>query len=257
MRDISGIYGANIPQWSEDHWYLVGVGGFKWAVVRTDCDPDVAKTLHEGGIEVILQMYDGFNQAYHRNPAAWVERCRDHAKAFKDFSHIICLDNEPNLCQQNSTPWYAEQFCRWYRAVLALWRFNDPEGRWTVLFPALSPMEHLLPKKWLEINEENIRESDALASHSYWPGTILPRNVYRDLFHEELHGMAPLKDIYILEYGSPDTEFGDEAKVRGYNQFLKSLPNYVKCACAFILGGTPEWSNWFITEKIAQMLGVP
>lgn len=256
MKEISGIYGANIPQWSEDHWYLVGLGSFKWAVVRTDCNPDVAKTLYELGIEVILQMPDGFNQNPYQSPAAWARRCWCDAQKFKEFSDIICLDNEPNLCQVEHSPWYAEQFCRWYRAVLALWRFEDPGGRWKVLFPALSPTQHLHPEMWFNISEENVHESDALAAHSYWPGSILPGSPYQDEFHCMMHNLAPDKDIYILEYGSPSTICGDEAKAQSYNRFLKSLPDYVKCACAFILGGTPEWSDWFITEKIAQMLGV-
>lgn len=255
MLNLSGIYGANVPSWPERLWRLVGIGEFNWAVVRTDCNPTVARRLRDAGIEVILQLPDGFNRDPHQNPAAWVERCRHAAIEFGEFSHIICLDNEPNLCQGGSGSWYAEQFCRWYRAVLALWRFHDPGGKWTVLFPALSPGTQLHPKLWLDINVENVRESDALASHSYWPGSIPPGVSNLDIFHVVIHDLAPNKDIYILEYGSPSTVVSDEAKAEGYVQFLRRLPPYVKSACMFILGGTPEWHDWFLTDTIARRLG--
>jgi len=255
MIEKSGVYGSNVGIWSDRDKKLFKLGRFRWAVVRTDTDvrmADFAKTL---GATVIMQFPDEFNTGRWPDPGDYARHCYEVLSRFTRFSNIVTLDNEPNVHPTKCGRWYAEEFCRWYRAVVACFRYLDPASHWKLLFPGLCPLPWHNVGLWYEINEENIVESDGIAWHAYWQ--TLPQ--FDSTTYGENYLPVPeyfkAKGLYITEYGVAPGVLDEEDKISLYPEFIKRLPDYVHCACVFILGGTHHWRDWWITERIALALG--
>jgi len=255
MIEKSGIYGSNVGIWSEQDKRLFKLGKFKWAVVRTDCAPTMADFCQSLGAIVIMQFPDEFNTERWPDPGEYAKHCYEVLSHFTQFSNIAILDNEPNVYHTRSGLWYAEEFCRWYRAVLACFRYLDPASYWKLLFPGLCPLPSHNPELWLEINKENVLESDGVAWHTYWQTKAQFEALEYGRNYEFLPGWVQEKGIYIVEYGASSLFLGGEDKIWMYPEFVRRLPDYIKCACLFILGGTDHWRDWWITERIARALG--
>lgn len=250
----NGIYGANILFWTEDQWRLVELGRFKWAVVRTDTDPSVAKRCRDLGIKVIMQMPDRFNQGDWPQPAFYAEVCHKALKPFENYSALAVLDNEPNRIDSHASPWFAEEFCRWYRAMVAEFRYQDSSGPWELIHPAMAHTPLLGADYWLEVNRENIRESRGIGVHSYWYTREQLDAPYWGGSWRQVREMYPGQDIYILEYGQLSTTGAVRTIAENEQVFVRGLEDPVQCACRFILGGTQEWRSQWLSESEARAL---
>jgi len=254
MIEKSGIYGSNVGIWSDRDKKLFKLGRFKWAVVRTDTSETMADFCRSLGATVIMQFPDVFNTGRWPDPGDYARHCIEVLSRFVRFSDIVALDNEPNVHPAKCGRWYAEEFCRWYRAVVACFRYHDPGSYWKLLFPPLCPLPWHNPGLWWEINYENVIESDGVALHTYWQTYSQFDDLNFGENYRTLPGYIQEKGVYILEYGSAPNDLDEEDRIEMYPQFIKRLPNYIKCACAFILGGTHHWRDWWITGRIALAL---
>jgi len=255
MIEKSGIYGSNVGLWSERDKELFKLGRFKWAVVRTDTNAIMADFATSLGATVIMQFPDQFNTGHWPPPGDYARFCYDTLTHFSQFSHIAVLDNEPNLHHSKSGRWFAEEFCRWYRAVVACFRYLDPGSHWKLLFPGLVPMPWHNPLLWHDINRENIEESDGVAWHVYWQFQHQFRHLDFGESYKALSDWVIDRGIYITEYGVSPGFLDEDYKVAMYPEFIRSLPYWIRCACLFILGGTDHWRDWWLTERIARALG--
>jgi len=223
--------------------------------VRTDTNISMADFATSLGATVIMQFPDQFNTGHWPPPGDYAKFCYDTLIHFSQFSNIAVLDNEPNLHYTKSGRWYAEQFCRWYRAVVACFRYLDPGSHWKLLFPGLCPLPWHNWGLWYEINEENIVESDGIAWHTYWQTLEQFDSTAFGENYLPIPEYMKEKGLYITEYGVAPGVLDEEDRISLYPEFITRLPDYVHCACVFILGGTEHWRDWWITERIALALG--
>jgi len=255
LRSKSGVYGANITHWQNSHWELLDQGRFTWAIVRSDCDPDIARACHQRDIQVIVQFPDRFNAGDIPHPEEYAEDCILKLHEFAEHSSIAILDNEPNLSAERCSRWWAEEYTRWYRALVACFRYHDRECHWKLVMPAMTGTARYNPLDWIRINRENFDESDSISAHCYWqtPTQMTFRNYGG--YHRLLHQYYPVKRIFITEYGNSNPEASPTDRASQYPAYLVTLPDYVTAAFVFILGGTPEWSLFHLTPEIARALG--
>ena len=250
----SGVYGANIPVWTDDLWRLVDLGGFQWMVVRSDVGPGEARLASERGIEVLLQFPDHFNKHPWSHPGQYAVEAFRKAQAFKPFARYIILDNEPNLYPERAGQWYAEQFTRWFRAVVAVFRFFDHESYWRILFPGLCFLPDRNPELWLRINAENLRETWGVCSHDIWQSWGQLYDPHFGKAHDLVWSIYPPARVFITEYANSLPGLSENDKATQYCHFLSTLPRNVQCACLFILGGTEDWRDFWLTEGVARVL---
>jgi len=251
----SGIYGANIPWWDDSLFELVGEGRFKWAVVRTDTSPVMAQRLFYQGLDVVMQFPDTFNRWALPSPGEAARAMLNTLRPFTPFSKIVCLDNEPNLEIDRSSNWYAEEFTRWYRALVAAFRYYDRLCHWQPVFPAIIGHPQRNYDYWLGVNKENILESEYVAVHCYWDRAWHMTEYEHGGLYLRYHGWYPEKKLLILEYNSCKPDVTEAELCQQLPQYLVGLPDYVLCACYFILGGTPEWNKFWLTPAVAKALG--
>lgn len=254
MNPKSGIYLPNDSQLRSGHFDLLRAGQFKWAVARFGFAQGQLEEQTEQGLTIIMQAPDHFSDAPFSDPWAYAAWCYQQLMSYEGISTIAVLDNEPNLDVCRSSLWHAEQFCRWYRAVVAHFRYLDPGSHWRLPFPAL--VAHPLSNwsAWLAINEENIDESDGLAWHSYWQ---TPDQMFSPDWawgFEEASKEFGGPDVYITEYSNSAPDTPGVVQGEQYQQFLKQLPDYVQMAAKFILGGTEVWRSFWLTPEIAQAI---
>lgn len=251
----SGIYGANVPSWAESHFELVKKGKFQWAVIRSDSLPSNAAKLRQLDIEIVMQFPDTFDCGSFPPPGDLGREMVNALRPFAAFSRIVCLDNEPNWAIARSSNWYAEEFTRWYRALAASFRYWDRACHWQLVFPALIGHPERNFEYWLHISKENIVESEYTAVHCYWATDI---DMFRKLhgrLYQSYHEAYPTKRLMILEYNSCKPGVTEDELCHQLPEYLRSLPDYVQCACYFILGGTEEWQKFFLTPRVAETLG--
>jgi len=253
-RERSGIYGANVASWSSTQWGLLDTGRFSWVVIRTDCSPEMALLARQRGLKVVMQFPDRFNQHRGDSPAGYAVECHERLKPFAEYSSLAVLDNEPNLIDPKGHWWYADQFCRWYRAVVAEFRYQDPSVPWQIVFPAMASAPQLGFDRWLEVNEENIRESAGVGSHCYWYTREQLTEPYWGGSWRQVAKVYPWQRIFVLEYGvlPPGPEEIEKAQLQA--DFVRSLEEPVVMAAKFILGGTKEWEPHWLTERQAKAL---
>jgi hypothetical protein len=253
--DKNGIYMPNRPWAKLEEWEKFRRAKFKWAVVRTDSSPDMAKLCVEQGAKVIVQLPDHWNRDPFSNPFSWAQECIHAVSGFERYSEIVVLDNEPNLGLSTGTQWHAEEFTRWYRVVAAAFRYLDKACHWKLCFPAICHPHDDLGQYWLRTNVENIQESEYVGIHSYWHNTA---------DFEQTYGMREVKaynicpeglEYLVLEYGTPDRATSGQRRGVQDTWFLRELPCNALAGCKFILGGTNQWSDFFLSNEEAEALG--
>jgi hypothetical protein len=254
-QEVNGIYGANIPEWDDALYEKVKLGRFRWAIVRLDTKPEVAKRLHEMGLRVIVQAEDVFNN---RDTAPWVlaQELWDRAKPFHDWSEWIILDNEPNLnCQRNSW-WWAGQWTRWYRSVMSDFRYLDSwTGWWRIIHPALCQGEGSNWEQWLEISRENWQDADAVSAHSYWQTDDTYDSPKFGRSWKAIRDAYPYKELFITEYAPDIIWLSPQERARRMVRFLSDTALYARACFYFILGGTGDWRRYHLSRETAIELG--
>ncbi|MCL5026633.1 MAG: hypothetical protein M1531_09105 [Chloroflexi bacterium] len=250
----SGIYGANDIGWPDRLWNLVELGTFRWMVVRADSGPSIAARARAMELKVIVQMPDHFNRGSWDAPGDHAQKCHLALKPFEPFSGLAVLDNEPNLVARKGSRWYAEEFCRWYRAVVAEFRYQDSASPWELIFPGMAMTPLLDIDYWMEVNRENIQESRGIGVHCYWYNRSQLDEPYWGGSWRQVASMYPDRELYILEYGElPPGSLGS-GMAQNQADFVADLTDPVVCACKFILGGTKEWQHFFLDEAQAKAL---
>lgn len=253
-RTKSGIYCPNTNRWTDEEKHLITLGNFTWAVCRTDCSVSDVTWLKHQGIEIIMQLPDFFADHCHFDPGTRALLVYRELRPFTPLSHYAVLDNEPNLHQDRCRDWFAEQFCRWYRSVVATFRFYDPGSMWKLIFPGLCLSEERNWRYWLQINQENIRESYAVGMHPYWQGSRQMVDRLQLLGSPKLSYLTLGRSLFCLEYGNSLPGCGETEKITQYTTFINALPEIVTCANLFIAGGTEDWRHFWLTPNIATAL---
>jgi hypothetical protein len=207
------------------------------------------------GIRVIMQLPDLFNHDPWHDPNSWARECHVVLAPFAPYSDLVCLDNEPNLYLDGSNWWWAGEYTRWFRAVAASFRYWDKACHWKLVFPALCGNPKRNFDGWLKENAENIRECEYTAVHCYWQNKEQLVQEPYGLGYLAYHRAYPDRPLLMLEYGNSADWAGDKEKCAEYPAYVASLPDYVKAACAFILGGTEDWKQFHLTIAQADALG--
>lgn len=254
MISKSGIYCPNTKTWQDSERRNIEQGGFTWAVCRTDTSLSEALWLHEHKMTIIMQLPDYFGNNYWSDPGIRAKQILRSLDKFKGVSMCVALDNEPNLAHDGCRNWFAEQFCRWYRALVACFRFYSPGSHWKIIFPGICMAPQRNWQYWIKINSENISESYGLGIHSYWQ-TESQLNEQIQLLRSGLNfANLPLSNLFVLEYSNSFPEADEQVKINQYTHFIRSLPHAVRCAAMFIGGGTDQWHNFWLTPRLARAL---
>lgn len=251
----NGIYMPNAQAIPADAIRRYHQAKFTWAVVRTDSHPDIARFASQRGARVIMQAPDCYNRYPPPSPWRHAQNILEALMPYIPYSDIVCLDNEPNLGAVTGTQWHAEQFTRWYRALVATFRFIDTHCRWRLAMPAICHPFTADARAFLTVGKENFLESEFISVHVYWNGhghfvagapqeTIQP---YLDLY--------PAYPLLITEYGDADPTTPDHQEAQDYYNFVLLQPDRVLASCKFILHGTQDWQHFYLTDMQAQKLG--
>jgi hypothetical protein len=251
----NGIYWANKTTIGDDDWARYRKGQFDWALVRVDTGLEFAKRLVLDGVEVVVQAVDCFNQNPFTDPAAYAFYLMQTLYPFMEVSQIAVLDNEPNLSGERGSSWWAEHFTRWFRTVMAAFRYYDAACHWQLCFPGICHPWTPNGRYWLEVGRENVDESEIAGIHTYWWGMEgfyvshgqREIEVYLELF--------PDKRLLVLEYGDSHPSTTPEDKAIQDVIFTQACPEQVAGAFKFLLTGTEEWGRYFLTNEEAEALG--
>lgn len=251
----NGIYMPNTPNCPGDAWSKFQKARFQWALVRADVGLEYAKKLCLGGLEVVVQMPDLFNNYPFYDPGIYAMKCARVLEPFASYSNIAVLDNEPNLSGERGTSWWAEQFTRWFRTVMAAFRYYDTACHWQLCFPGLCHPWTPDGSYWLQVGEENVLESEWVGIHSYWWSDAEFQASAGQREVKVYTGMFPQAKFLVLEYGDSSPDTSPARLARQDVSFLKTLPHQVHAGCKFILHGTKDWSRYFLTDEEAEALG--
>lgn len=254
-RSGNGIYGPNIPDWSEDCFERIKLGGFKWAIVRLDSSPSIAERLFRMGLQVIVQAPDIFNN---RDTIPWemAEELWKQSIPFHPWAGWICLDNEPNLnCERNNW-WWAGQFTRWYRSVQSDFRYLDSwTGYFKIIHPALCQGLGSNWQEWLRTGKENWGGADAISAHSYWQTEETYGSPDFGSSWKAIHAAFPSKPFFITEYAPDMIWLTPRERAIRMQRFLMDTETHAQASFYFILDGTPEWQRYFLSREAAIELG--
>lgn len=254
LRDRLGLYGPNKPQWTDGVYQDIDRAKVKWVVWRTNTDPDAPQILANAGYNVIAQAPDRFSNDEWLDPAYQAGQDYNIVAATCRPGTPYVPDNEPNLNPLRAGAWYAEQWTRYLRAYMAVWRWLDAAGHYPLVTPALAVGPDRNGSLWHHTGSENEREADSRGLHAYWQ------------VHEQIADPnfgAPWKlipntitdsDLYVLEYANTLPELTHAQTLPEYETFLRSLPPNVHCACLFGLDLTHDWDRFRITEPVLDWL---
>jgi len=251
----NGIYGANIADWPEELYEKVKLGGFKWAIVRLDTQPQVAERLYRMGLKLIIQAEDVFNQ---RDVAPWIiaQELWERAKPFHPWAEWICLDNEPNLnCTRNNW-WWAGQWTRWYRSLQSDFRYLDSwTGWWKILHPALCQADGSNWSEWFATGRENWIDADGISAHSYWQTDDTYDSIRFGQSWRAIAAEFPHKKLFITEYAPDMIWLTPQERARRMAKFIIETVGFAEAGFYFILGGTTEWKRYWLSRETAIELG--
>lgn len=256
MNALNGIYMPNQNFISAEAQSRFEQAKFQWAVVRTDSDPALARWCRDHGARVIMQLPDHFNRYPPQDPYRYAFDCLKALAPYEPFSQIACLDNEPNLGSSTGSWWFAGEFTRWIRGVHANFRWLDKKCYWELAFPAICHPWDYLGREFLSVGMENLRECEWVGVHVYWAGHddyVADRAAITLQPYQEL---VPQAKLLVLEYGDGDPRTPDEREALDNQSFILHLPAQVHGACKFILAGTDEWGQFFLTDLQARLLGL-
>lgn len=255
MNDRNGIYMPNLDYIPSKAQARFDTAKFQWAVVRSDSAPSIAQWCTRRGARVIMQLPDHFNHYPPMDPFHYARICLRALQPFEPFSIQVCLDNEPNLAAIHGGRWFAEEWTRWIRAVHANFRWLDKACHWQLVYPAICHPHTNLGQYWIETSIEPMRKCDYVGVHVYWPG----HDDYQDgLAIRQIQaylGRLDGSNILVLEYGDGDFLTPDATEADDYTDFVSTAPDQVKACCKFILSGTTEWEDFFLTDLQAERLG--
>ena len=255
MSNRNGIYMPNRDYVPGNAQVRYDTAHFAWAVVRTDSGPLIGRWCKDRNADIIIQCPDHFNRYPPRDPYAYANTCLAAADPFRPFAHKICLDNQPNLVAIHGGRWFAEEWARWYRALAASFRWLDKRCHWQLVYPAICQPYTNLGRYWLQVGIENLRESEFLGVHVYWAGHEDYSLGRAEITLQPYEDLQLDKPILVLEYGDGDFSTPDETEAKDYLDFVTNAPDQVKACCKFILEGTQEWSDFYLTDRQAARLG--
>lgn len=185
--------------------------------------------------------------------------------------YIVELHNEPNLIAEGyGTAWAsATKFNEWYLTTLSLYRGALPGVRFA--FPGLSPggaIAGVRPaghREFYDNCQQAIRESDALAIHSYW-SPAYDMNTHPDaglMLVDEAIARFPAKPIYITEASNNSGAVSELDKAAQYLIYWNELKRRagVRSVNYFVLSASNESWQWGTgtgevwTQAIADFVG--
>ena len=250
-----GIYVSNRAQLTEEEYQLVRDGRFRKAIVRLDTSVDVAARLEDMGLEIFIQATDMFNRST-SDPALYARTIWDRLQVFQPFARWITLDNEPNLFPEKAGQWWAEQYTRWFRAVMAAFRYYDGYTcHWKLIHPAFCQQPGRYSKQWIKTCRENILESEAMSAHCYWTEGVGIKSPLGGYSYEAYRKLYPNHPLYITEYNPNVIWFSDEQRAAQAVEYLDSVQRVAEGAFWFILGGTQTWKRFWLSSRVSHLLG--
>ena len=253
-REILGLYGPNRPSWRDADYEALVRSKVSWVVWRLDADPSAPKALAAMGIQPIAQALDRFSGA------AWLDPARQATSDYEVVQRTcppgtpFVPDNEPNLNPLRAGNWYAEQWTRYLRAYMAVWRWLDAAGAYPLVTPALAVGPDRNGELWLDIGAENLSEANGQGMHAYWQNEVSIQNPHFGAPWELGRRRLVVPKHYVIEYANtlPDLTHADT--LDQYETFLRGLPAHVRCACLFGLNLTPDWDRFAVSEPVLDWL---
>jgi len=253
--DHHGAYGSNTWLWDTTDYWKLDVAKFKWAVVRLDTTPEVCQALASRGVKIILQAPDIFNKGM-VDPGIYARNVWEKAWLRARWARYIVLDNEPNLYIDRASRWWAEQYTRWYRAVMATFRYYDSYTcHFRIIHPAFVSHEAHNFETWLAITQENQIESDAVSAHCYWEQHDLMTDLEFGGSWLRVKGQYPHKPLFITEFCPAIPGLSPQEKAQEIGLYLNFTTEDVVAVCYFILGGTKDWEKYHLSAEEAKEIG--
>ncbi len=253
-RDVLGLYGPNRPSWRAADYEAFHRAAISWVVWRLDADPAAPKVLASMGIQPIAQAPDRFSSN------AWLDPAQQAARDYAVVSRTcppgtpFVPDNEPNLNPLRAGAWYAEQWTRYLRAYMAVWRWLDAAGAYPLIAPALAVGRDRNGELWHEVGRENLREADARGLHAFWQDELSVQDPHFGAPWELLPLPTTASNLYVLEYANTLPGVTHADTLRQYEAFLRGLPAGVRCSCLFGLNLTPDWDRFAVSEPVLDWL---
>lgn len=244
-----GIYGPNRPQWDDADYDAIAAAGVRHVLARSDCDREVFEELVGLGVEVYVQVTDYFARFSWLPPGARADELYFSIRQKLPHGGYVILDNEPDLGHGHQAQWYAEQWCRWYRALYNEFRFWDHEGRYRLIMPGLTAPLDEARLAWWMVGAENVAGHTGVGIHVYWGEHQLADFEEQREMTFTLREMAGRLPLYCLEFGSPASAGDWERRVREYAYFGRFFTPTVAVGFPFILNPTPDWSPYAISGK--------
>jgi hypothetical protein len=253
--------------------------------VNRDSLARLVNALEEAGIRPnwIIRAYLDFNRPESVTPqnfydwtisdVAAIIDIVDRTDGFGQTGIVIELHNEPNLVPEGLGKAWVDgaTFAAWFSEVYRLYLEHDLVGRFTLMFPALSPggsiagirMGH---EEFLAGCREPIEEAGALGVHGYWAHNY-PMSLTLSMIDWYI-AEYPNVELYITE-ASNNTRFTSENdKAEQYLQFWSALGERenVLAVTYFVLSASnPIW-GWesgsgevwtqAMSDRVAQRLPV-
>lgn len=253
-REVLGLYGPNRNSWSNAVYEAYRRARVSWGVWRLDADPTAPGKLRDMGVQPIAQAIDRFNGNAWLDPAHQVIQDYNVVSLTCPPGTPFVPDNEPNLNPLRAGTWYAEQWTRYLRAYMAMWRWHDHAGRHPLITPPLAVGPDRNGSTWHSIGRENLQEADGQGLHAYWqypdqtadsgfgqPWSLLPNDIRGT-------------NLYVLEYSNTLDALTHEQTLDQYEAFLAGLPASTRCAALFLLDPTADWQRFALSEAVLDWL---
>lgn len=253
-REVLGLYGPNRPSWRDHDYEALKRAGVSWVVWRLNADPAAPAILASAGYRVIAQAPDRFNGNAHLDPAQQAARDYEVVQRTCPPGTPYVPDNEPNPNPLRAGTWYAEQWARYLRAYMAVWRWLDAAGNYPLITPALAVGPDRNGELWLDIGAENLREANGQGMHAYWQDEFSIQNPHFGAPWELGDLPAAGAALYVLEYANTLPNLTHADTLDQYETFLRGLPAHVRCANLFGLNLTPDWDRFAVLELVLDWL---
>lgn len=251
-REKLGIYAPNTQDWSQRALNILEDDTFSWVVLREDQSKAKAEWLHHLGKRIILQATDHFNGDPHQAPGRIARELWALAQGFREYAAKIVLDNEPNYQPQGQDRWFAEQYARYYRALVAYWQWLDDGSRWELVSPAFvwSPFHN--PLYWQQVLATTIYAPN-MGAHSYWQ--TLSQRQSPDWALPWRKATRPYRnsDVFVLEMGCTNPMLTPVQRAQEEITFIRENVAEVVMLTRFILEGTSEWQFHFLTDDQLEL----
>ncbi len=245
-----GIHGPNRP-WEAHDFALVAHGEFAAVKMMGSHPPEAYARLREQhpATRFLVRLETPWNElpAPARFVAANAPRLRELVAA--GYEPWVELGNEPNL---ELHPEAEAAFAAWYEATLHGLRAAVPEAKYG--FPGLA--RDLREGAWLEAAAAVIEKSDWLGAHAYWGNEREMRDPHRALRFTRLHARFPRLPLVVTEAGNHAPGLSKRDRAVQYAHFIRVLDRlpYVRGVYFFIVGGTPDWQQYFFDYTMATIV---